>query len=70
MIGWVNAFRTTDDMDYKIEAWRSFTGSPEVMCRLEFGLSKSRKAGRQRGVVATFYGAEECSGDGTLANFN
>jgi hypothetical protein len=27
---------------------------------LEFGLGKSRKAGRQR----------ECSGDGTLANFN
>jgi hypothetical protein len=49
MIGWVNAFRTTDDMDDKIEAWGSFTRSPEVMYTLEFGLGKSRKAGRQIG---------------------
>jgi hypothetical protein len=49
MIGWVNAFRTTEDMDDKIEAWGSFTGSPEVMYMLEFGLGKSRKVGRQRG---------------------
>jgi hypothetical protein len=49
MIGWVNAFRTTDDMDDKIEAWGNFTGSPKVMYTLEIGLGKSRKAGRQRG---------------------
>jgi hypothetical protein len=49
MIGWVNAFRTTDDMDDKIEAWGSFTGLPEVLYTLEFGLGKSRKAGRRRG---------------------
>jgi hypothetical protein len=49
MIGWVNAFRSTDDMDDKIEARGSFTGSPGVMYTLEFGLGKSRKAGWQRG---------------------
>jgi hypothetical protein len=49
IIGWVNVFRTTDDMDDKIEAWGSFTGSPEVMYTLEFGLGKSRKVGRPRG---------------------
>jgi hypothetical protein len=48
MIRGVNTFWTTDDMDDKIEAWGSFTGSPEVMYTLEFGLGKSRKAGRQR----------------------
>jgi hypothetical protein len=49
MIGWVNAFQTTDDMDDQIEAWVRFTGSPEVLYTLEFGLGKSRKVGRQRG---------------------
>jgi hypothetical protein len=36
-------------MDDQIEAWGSFTGSPEVMYTLEFRLGKSRKVGRQRG---------------------
>jgi hypothetical protein len=70
MIGWVNAFRTTDDMDDKIEARGSFTGSPEVMHTLEFELSKNEKRVGREGVAAAFYGAEECSGDGTLVNFN
>jgi hypothetical protein len=47
----VIAFRTTNDMDAKIEARGSFTGSPEVMHTLEFGLSKNRRAGRQRGCL-------------------
>jgi hypothetical protein len=38
-------------MDAKIEARGSFTGSPEVMHTLEFGLSKNRRAGRQRGCL-------------------
>jgi hypothetical protein len=45
----VIVFRTTKDMDAKIEAQVSYTGSPEVMHTLEFGLSKIRRAGRQRG---------------------
>jgi hypothetical protein len=45
----VIAFRTTNGMDAKIEARVSYTGSPEVMHTLEFGLSKNRRAGRQRG---------------------
>jgi hypothetical protein len=49
MIRWVNTFQTTEDMDDKIEAWGSFTGSLEVMYTLEFGLGKSRKVGQQRG---------------------
>jgi hypothetical protein len=70
MIGWINAFRTTDGMDDQIEAWGSFTGSPEVMYTLEFGLGKREKWVDREGVAAAFYGAEECSGGGTLANFN
>jgi hypothetical protein len=45
----VIAFRMTNDMAAKIEARVSFIGSPEVMHTLEFGLSKNRRAGRQRG---------------------
>jgi hypothetical protein len=44
----VIAFRTTNGMDAKIDAWGSFTGSPEVMHTLEFGLSKNRRVGQQR----------------------
>jgi hypothetical protein len=49
MIGWANVFRTTDNMDDKIEAWGSFTVSPEVMYTLEFGLGGStERASRWR----------------------
>jgi hypothetical protein len=47
----VITFRTTNDMHAKIEARGSFKGSPEVMHTLEFGLSKNRRAGRQRGCL-------------------
>jgi hypothetical protein len=36
-------------MDAKIEARESFTGSPEAMYTLEFGLNKNRRVGQQRG---------------------
>jgi hypothetical protein len=41
----VIAFWTTNGMDAKIEARRSFTGSPEAMYTLEFGLNKNRRVG-------------------------
>jgi hypothetical protein len=44
----VIVFRTTNDMAAKIEARVSFMGSPKVTHTLEFGLSKNRRAGRQR----------------------
>jgi hypothetical protein len=49
MVKWINAFRITEGMADQIEAWVSFTGSPEFKYMLEFGLGKSRKVGRQRG---------------------
>jgi hypothetical protein len=47
----VIAFRTTNGMDAKTEAWGSFMGSPEVMHTLEFGLSKNRRVDQQRGCL-------------------
>jgi hypothetical protein len=37
-------------MDAKIEARGSFTGSPEAMYTLEFGLNKNRRLGNKEGV--------------------
>jgi hypothetical protein len=45
----VIAFWSTNGMDAKIEARGSFTGSPEVMYTLEFGLNNNRRVGQQRG---------------------
>jgi hypothetical protein len=46
MVKWINAFRITEGMADQIEAWVSFTGSLGFTYTLEFGLGKSRKAGR------------------------
>jgi hypothetical protein len=45
------AFWTTNDIDAKIEAWGSFTGSPETMHMIEFRPNEGRKVGRQRGCT-------------------
>jgi hypothetical protein len=66
----VIAFRTTNDMDAKIEAWGSFMGSLEVMHTLEFGLSKNRSGSIERVSAAAFYGTTGCSGVWALVKFN
>jgi hypothetical protein len=45
----VIAFWTTIGRGAKIEAWVSFTGSPETMYTFKFGLNEDGRVGQQRG---------------------
>jgi hypothetical protein len=70
MVIWMEAFRSTDSVNDQIEAWESFTGLPEVMHILKFGLGTNRTGGYGEGVTAVFYRASACSGERLWPNFN
>jgi hypothetical protein len=42
-------FRTINEIDAKIEAWESFTGSPGTRYMIEFRPNEDREAGQQKG---------------------
>ena len=70
MIGGVNMFRPTDDVNDQIESWESFTGLPEMTHILKFGLGTNRTGGYGEGVTAVFYRASACSGERLWPNLD